>query len=57
MKSKLPTILSSFLGPKTWNIVPTRAKEVRNLSAFKSGFNKRGQHRLCKRKLPNICFI
>lgn len=57
MKYKLPTILSSFLGPKTWNIVPTRAKEVRNLSAFKSGFNKKGQHRLCKRKLPNICFI
>ena len=27
----------SFLGPKVWDIVPTELKEVKTLSAFKSG--------------------
>ena len=27
----------SFLGPKIWDIVPTKLKEVKTLNAFKSG--------------------
>ena len=52
---------SRFLGPKIWDIVPTELKEVKTLSAFKSGIKNWSQqncpYRLCKRYLPNIGFI
>ena len=51
----------SFLGPKIWDIVPTESKEVKTLSAFKSGiknwWSQSWPCRLCKRYLPNIGFI
>ena len=51
----------SLLGPKIWDIVPTELKEVKTLSAFKSGIKKWWPQncpcRLCKRYLPNIGFI
>ena len=51
----------SFLGPKVWYIVPAELKEVKILSAFKSGIKKWWSQkcpcRLCKRYLPNIGFI
>ena len=52
---------SRFLGPKIWDIVPTELKEVKTLSAFKSGIKNWSQqncpYRLSKRYLPNIDFI
>ena len=51
----------SFLGPKIWDIVPTESKEVKTLSAFKSGiknwWSQSWPCRLCKRYLANIGFI
>ena len=51
----------SFSGPKIWDIVPTELKEVKTLSAFKSGIKKRWPQncscRLCKRYLPSIAFM
>ena len=51
----------SFLGPKVWDIVPTELKEVKILSAFKSGIKNWWPQnclcRLCKQYLPNIGFI
>ena len=50
----------SFLGPKIWDIVPTELKEVKTLSAFKSGIKKCWPQncpcRQCKQYLPNIGF-
>ena len=50
----------SFLGPKIWDIVPTELKEVKTLSAFKSGIKKWWPQtcpcRPCKQYLPNIFF-
>ena len=50
-----------LLGPKIWDIVPTELKEVKPLSAFKSGIKNWWPQncpcKLCKRYLPNIRFI
>ena len=51
----------SFLGPKIWDIVPIELKEVKTLSAFKSGIKNWWPEncpcRLCKQHLANIGFI
>ena len=57
----VPPVRLSFIGPKIWDIVPTELKEVKTLSAFKSGIKKWWPQNcpcgLCKRYLPNIGFI
>ena len=51
----------SFLGPKTWNLLPDRIKDSTTLTQFKSKIREWVPEgcvcRLCKYYVPNLDFI
>ena len=51
----------SFLGPKTWEIVPLELKELTSVAVFKKGIKEWKSEncpcRLCKKYVPNLGFI